>query len=92
MDRNARIIQKIEDLEKQLRDLKLKLKKETEPSKSTKDRTIKIGDEVRILNPRAGQDRKGVVTKINSLTKYVSVQTTKGTVVRTRKNVAQEDE
>ena len=90
MDRNAHIIQKIEDLKKQLQDLKLELKKETEPPKSTKDRTIKIGDKVRILNPCAVQDRQGVVTKINSLTKYV--QTTKGTVVRTRKNIAREDE
>jgi hypothetical protein len=92
MDRNARIVKKIEDLEEQLRDLKLELQRESEPPKSTKERTIEIGDEVRILNPRAGQDKKGVVIKINSLTKYVSIRTTKGTVVRTKKNVAHKDE
>ena len=59
MDRNTRIIQKIEDLETQLRDLKLELKKETESPKSPKERAIKIGEEVRILNPRAGQGRTG---------------------------------
>ena len=94
MDRNTRIIQKIEALEKQLKDLKIELKKETDPPKATytKDTDIKAGDEVSILNPRPGQDKEGVVTKINSLTKYVSVRTTKGTLVRTRKNVARKNE
>lgn len=92
MDRNTSIIQKIEELEKQLKDLKLELRKETDPSKATKDTAIKVGDEVSILNPRSGQDREGVVTKVNSLTKYVSVRTTKGIVVRTRKNVTRKDE
>jgi hypothetical protein len=81
MDRNTSIIKKIEDLEKQLNDLKLELRKETDPPKATKDTAIKVGDEVRILNPLSGQDREGVVTKINSLTKYSLIQTTKGTVV-----------
>ena len=92
MDRNARLIKRIEEIEEQLRGLKLELEIEVEPAKKpTKDRAIKVGDEVKILNPRSGQDKEGVVTRINSLTKYVSIQTTKGIVVRTRKNVTHKD-
>jgi hypothetical protein len=86
MDRNERVIKRIEEIEEQLRSLKLELKKEAKETPA-KDKTIEVGDEVRILNPRSGQDRTGVVTRINSLTKYVSIQTKKGIVVRTRKNV-----
>ena len=65
--KNQRIIRKIEDLEKQLRDLKLELRQEDpEPE-------LEIGDEVNILNPKRGQPNVGIIHKLHPRTNRATV-------------------
>ena len=49
--------------------------------------TLEIGNHVRILNPRRGQGTEGFIVNINEKTDYVTVETTKGKVVRAQFNV-----
>ena len=91
MRNNSEIIRKIEELEKQLNELKLELSEgESEP------RPIEVGDKVRILNPRAGQGSKGTVTKVNWPANRVVVEAKntsgiKQKVVRAIQNVQREE-
>ena len=87
MQNNLEIIRKIKELEKQLNNLKLKLIKSK--SKAT---PIEKGDTVIILNPRAGQGKRGIVTKVNWYTNRVTIEATgtagqKQKVVRALGNV-----
>ena len=85
MDKET-IRKKIEDIEQQLSELKLSLLEETERGPSSR-REIVIGDRVIIKNPKAGQEKKGVVTKINEETGFVTVQTQTQFIRRLRKNL-----
>jgi len=69
---NQDIASKIEDLEQQLKELRLKIETNTVKENSG---TIQEGDRVDILNPRKGQEREWIVQKINTLTGYASVRT-----------------
>ena len=70
---NSHIIKKIEDIEQQLRKLRIELGK-GKPFKRTGP--YKTGEEVVILNPRVGQGKSGKLLKINSITRYVTIDTT----------------
>ena len=81
---SRRVLVKIEELEKQLAELKLELKK-TEPRKPDK---LTVGDRVNILNPSRGQVRTGIIVcKVNHITGRATVETTKGKVSRALKNL-----
>ena len=80
---SRRVLVKIEELEKQLAELKLELKK-TEPRKPDK---LTVGDRVNILNPSRGQVRTGIVCKVNHITGRATVETAKGKVSRALKNL-----
>ena len=78
------LIEKIKDLEAQLSKLRIELENEqpkvesTERQKKSQKKTsvpIKIGEEVLILNPKRGQGREGIVTKLNVITGYGTVET-----------------
>ena len=78
--RNEEIVRKIKDLEEQLRQLRIELENEDSPRKQRKDKKksnepLKIGEEVHILNPKKGQGNKGIITKVNTLTGYGTVET-----------------
>ena len=79
--RNEQIIEKIKELEKQLSELRIELEAQNPNEGKKKEgrektsRSIEIGEEVHILNPKRGQGRKGVVTKVNALTGYGTVET-----------------
>jgi len=61
MSDNKALIKKIEDLEKQLSELKIELKYPTRNVK--KSEKLKVGTEVDILNPKINQGSSGIVTK-----------------------------
>ena len=82
--RNEQIIEKIKDLEKQLSELRIELENqesgEGSTAKKNKSREkssqpLKIGEEVFVLNPKKGQGKRGIVTKVNSKTGYGTVET-----------------
>ena len=70
--KNKDLINKIENLEQLLRELKLEL---TEDTQSTG--VPKVGDKVKIKNPSRGQPRQGVILKIHP-TKRATVLGTDG--------------
>ena len=82
--RNEQITEKIKDLEKQLSELRIELENQ-EPkegstaqknkSQETSSQPLKIGEEVVVLNPKRGQGRRGILTKVNSITGYGTVET-----------------
>jgi len=74
---------KIEDLEKQIGDLKFKLSK---PKTKKSDRLI-IGEEVDILKPNRGQENSGTVSRVNYVTGRATVDTRNGKVSRAFKNL-----
>ena len=76
--RNEEIVRKIKDLEEQLRQLRIELENEDTPRRKDKKKSkepLKIGEEVHILNPKKGQGNKGIITKVNTLTGYGTVET-----------------
>ena len=89
MSQNKETIKRIEELENQLRKLKLELKQENKlySKSATKNPPLKLGDEVEILNPKKGQESYGTIVNFNKKTDYVTVQTTRGKVVRAQFNV-----
>ena len=80
MSRNENIIKKIEDIQRQLQELKLELTEPDEQENTTG--RIEIGDEVDIVNPNKSQEKTGFVIKTNYITGRATVKTTKGNVVR----------
>jgi predicted nucleic acid-binding Zn-ribbon protein len=83
------IQERIEKIEDELKRLKLELAQSKKKISNANDhsREPKIGDRVRILNPRKGQEKEGIVF-LGKETNYVSVQTKKGKVVRHQSNIA----
>ena len=76
--RDEEIIERIKDLEEQLSQLRIELENgKSSKRQSTKNTPLplKIGEEVFILNPKKGQGKEGIITKVNSLTGYGTVET-----------------
>jgi len=81
---SRKVLEKIEELEKQLADLKLELSK---PKTKKYDR-LAVGEEVDILNPNwAGQENSGMVSRVNYVTRRATVDTRNGKVSRALKNL-----
>ena len=79
------LLHRINEIEDQLETLKLEVQELDETGEERPSSTksfFKIGDRVKILNPRFGQGNQGVVCKSNAETGWVTVQTTKGKVRR----------
>ena len=72
VERLQEIIEQIENLEEQLRVLRLSLENAEEDT----NRPFEIGDQVEILNPKRGQESRGKIVKINSVTGRVTILTT----------------
>ena len=68
---DKRLLEKIRQIEEQLRELRLEL----EAGEKAQGTPIKIGDRVEIRNPKRGQADSGTVTKVNPVTKRVTVNT-----------------
>ena len=87
MDKEA-IRRKIEEIEQQLSELKLSLLEEDKQERTPSSRReIVIGDKVIIKNAKPGQEKRGVVTKINQESGFVTVQTETQFIRRLRKNL-----
>jgi len=94
------LIEEIADIELRLRELKLQLEERRDrrrnPPSGTQraERGLRVGDKVRITNPRPFQEREGTVTKVNPDTDFVTIQGNKkkGKVSRKSKNVIKIEE
>jgi len=74
MRTNQDLIEKVELIEKLLREVRISLEeREIEHLDSLPSRELEIGERVRILNPSLGQDSFGTVVKVNSETERVTV-------------------
>jgi hypothetical protein len=87
-EKNQRLIKKIEELERELGELKIELKYPTRNVKKS-DR-LKIGNKVEILNPGRHQDKKGIVIKANYSTDRATIKTENGKVSRIFRNLRKE--
>lgn len=96
MQEDQDICQQIEDIESQLRKLRLTLEEQrkkkgiTERKIQRKDNPkLVVGDKVRIVNRREGQEPEGVIVKVNNWTDRATVVTTKERkkIVRALKNL-----
>ena len=77
------LIQRINEIEEQLRSLKIELQdlhEHEEGNRNQQQSFFQIGDRVKIVNPRFGQESQGTVCKANAETGWVTVQTTKGKI------------
>jgi hypothetical protein len=90
MSNNDRIIQQIEAIEQQLRVLKLEVA--GTGTKKQKKKKLVLGQTVRILNPKQGQETKGVIVKINYSTRRATVETEKGRLWRIFSNLKPEQD
>ena len=88
MTDNKALIDKIEELERQLNDLKIELKHQARnnPNPKKSDR-LEVGVEVYILNPGTNQGTSGIIIKINHQTGRATVKTQKGKVSRILRNL-----
>ena len=90
---DKRVLKKIKELETQLLELEeqlQELKLEVKTNAKKKSDRLEVGQRVRILNPRAGQENNGVVCKVNYATKRATVKTNKGKVSRIFSNLEKE--
>jgi hypothetical protein len=71
-DKNTDIIKQIENIEEQLKKLRIELGK-GKPFKRTGP--YETGEEVVILNPKTGQGKSGKLLKVNQITRYVTIDT-----------------
>ena len=89
MSKNERIIKKIEEIERQLQELKLEL---TESGgKEKKIGRLEVGDKVDIVNPNKSQGKEGLVIKTNYITSRATVKTVKGNVIRKFTNLKKKE-
>ena len=79
------IIKQIEEIEKLTRNLRIDLEERSSWQPTGK---LTIGDRVKILNPKKGQEKTGTVSKIGAL--RVTIDTQKGKVIRAVHNLQQE--
>ena len=70
-DRKVDIIKQIEDIEQQLKKLRIELGREKSFKRTGQ---YEIGEEVVILNPKAGQGKSGKLLKVNQITRYVTIE------------------
>ena len=74
---NQDIIEEIEEIERRIVSLKLKIKEnKTESKPAKRERKLELGDKARIVNPNRllGQEAEGTVVKVNYETKRVTVE------------------
>ena len=71
-DDNADILNKIEVLEEQLRDLRILFFSKPE----NKTGRNKFREQITILNPKTGQGKSGKLIRVSYVTRYVTVDTT----------------
>ena len=90
MSNNDRIIQQIEAIEQQLRELKLEVA--GTGKRKHKKKKLVLGQIVRVLNPKQGQGTKGVIVKINYSTRRATVETDKGRLSRIFSNLRPEQD
>lgn len=83
--KNQHLIKRIEDIEKQLKELKIEAAAD-EPKKKASKKLL-VGQEVRVLNPKRGQGTQGPIVRINYGTRRATVQTEKGNVSRIFSNL-----
>ena len=76
------IVQQIEEIEQQLKQLRIDL---NERKRSQGRRKLKVGDSVIILNPNPNQEKEGIVSKINTF--RITIQTSHGNISRAPKNL-----
>ena len=94
MKNKSAAIQKIKELEEELRNLRLSLEQE-EDFEEVADEGLQVGDNVRILNPNRAkfQEAFGTIIKLNRETDRVTVEgkRTKRKITRASKNVVKVD-
>jgi 50S ribosomal subunit-associated GTPase HflX len=83
-DDNTDITNKIEEIEKQLRELRIELGQRRSGRRTG---PFEIGEEVEILNPRGGQAKSGKLTKVNAITRFVTIDATSAPTKRKEKAV-----
>ena len=79
------IIKQIEEIEKLTRNLGIDLEERSSKQQTGK---LQIGDKVKVLNPKKGQEATGTVSKIGAF--RVTIETKKGKVIRAYKNLQRE--
>ena len=82
MKSDNEIIKQINEIEKLTRNLRIDVEERSSQQQTGK---LKIGDRVKILNPKKGQEKEGVVSKIGAF--RVTIDTEKGMVLRAFKNL-----
>ena len=85
MKTDEEILQQILEIEQLTRKLRIDLEERSSQQHTVK---LQIGDKVKILNPKKGQEKNGVVSKIGAF--RVTIDTEKGKVLRAFKNLQQE--
>ena len=85
MKSNDEIIKQINEIEKLTRNLRIDLEERSSRQPTGK---LTIGDRVKILNPKKGQEKTGTVSKIGAF--RVTIDTQKGKVIRSFHNLHRE--
>lgn len=80
---SRKVLEKIKELEKLLTKLRIELIK----NQHKKSNKIVVGEEVIILNLSKGQEKNGIFSKVNYITGHAIIDTMKGKVSRTFKNL-----
>jgi hypothetical protein len=71
-DDNTDIMNKIEEIKKQLREPRIELGQRRSGKRTG---PCVIGEEADILNPKSGQAKSGKIIKVNQITRYVTIDT-----------------
>ena len=85
MKTDNEILQQILEIEQLTRKLRIDLEERSSQQRTGK---LQIGDKVKILNPKKGQEKTGTVSKIGAF--RVTIETKKGKVIRAYKNLQRE--
>ncbi len=85
MKTDDEILQQILEIEQLTRKLRIDLEERSSQQRTGK---LQIGEKVKILNPKKGQEKNGVVSKIGTF--RITIDTEKGKVLRAFKNLQQE--
>ncbi len=85
MKTDEEILQQILEIEQLTRKLRIDLEERSSQQRTGK---LQIGDKVKILNPKKGQEKTGTVSKIGAF--RVTIDTQKGKVIRAVHNLQRE--
>ena len=85
MKTDEEILEQILEIEQLTRNLRIDLEERSSQQRTGK---LTIGDRVKILNPKKGQEKIGVVTKIGAF--RITLETKKGKVIRAVHNLQRE--